>query len=100
MTATPIQTNAAKQFLTRDAQAAWTPESQTVTYAEASPPRGGLRVSVNLGGARHLDGRGAYLGRLPASERSLTFPMASEDGEWRIANKAYERRDAADLAMR
>ncbi len=85
MTATPLQTNAAKQFLTRDAQAAWTPEAETITYSEASPPRGGLRVSVTLGGARHLDGRGAYLGRLPAEDRSLTFPMASEDGEWRIA---------------
>ena len=85
MTATPLQTNAAKQFLTTDAQAAWTPEAETITYSEASPPRGGLRVSVNLGGARHLDGRGAYLGRLPAEDRSLTFPMASEDGEWRIA---------------
>jgi hypothetical protein len=85
MTATPIQTNAAKQFLTRDAQAAWTPENETITYSEASPPRGGLRVSVDLGGARHLDGRGSYLGPLPADERSLTFPMASEDGEWRIA---------------
>jgi hypothetical protein len=85
MTATPIQTNAAKQFLTRDAQAAWTPEAETITYSEASPPRGGLRVSVTLGGARHLDGRGSYLGRLPAADRRLTFPMASEDGEWRIA---------------
>jgi hypothetical protein len=85
MTATPIQTNAAKQFLTSDAQAAWKPEAETITYSEASPPRGGLRVSVTLGGARHLDGRGSYLGRLPARDRSLTFPMASEDGEWRIA---------------
>ena len=85
MTATPIQTNAAKQYLTSDAQAAWKPEAETITYSEASPPRGGLRVSVRLGGARHLDGRGSYLGRLPAGERSLTFPMASEDGEWRIA---------------
>jgi hypothetical protein len=85
MTATPIQTNAAKQFLTSDAQAAWNPEAETITYSEASPPRGGLRVSVSLGGARHLDGRGSYLGRLPAEDRSLTFPMASQDGEWRIA---------------
>ena len=85
MTATPIQTNAAKEFLTTDAQAAWTPEAETITYSEASPPRGGLRVSVRLGGARHLDGRGAYLGKLPAEDRSLTFPMSSEDGEWRIA---------------
>jgi hypothetical protein len=85
MTATPIQTNAAKQFLTSDAQAAWKPEAETITYSEASPPRGGLRVSVRLSGARHLDGRGSYLGRLPAGDRSLTFPMASEDGEWRIA---------------
>jgi len=85
MTATPIQTNAAKLFLTSDAQAAWKPEAETITYAEASPPRGGLRVSVRLGGARHLDGRGSYLGRLPRAERALRFPMASEDGEWRIA---------------
>jgi Lipoprotein LpqB beta-propeller domain/Sporulation and spore germination len=85
MTATPIQTNAAKQFLTSDAQAAWKPEAETITYSEASPPRGGLRVSVSLGGARHLDGRGSYLGRLPAEDRALTFPMASQDGEWRIA---------------
>jgi hypothetical protein len=85
MTATPLQTNAAKQFLTTDAQAAWKPEAETITYSEASPPRGGLRVSVNLGGAQHLDGRGSYLGRLPADDRRLTFPMASEDGEWRIA---------------
>ncbi|HET8961250.1 LpqB family beta-propeller domain-containing protein [Nocardioides sp.] len=85
MTATPIQTNAAKAFLTPDAQAAWEPEAETITYSEASPPRGGLRVSVRLDGAQHLDGRGSFLGRLPAGERSLTFPMASEDGEWRIA---------------
>jgi hypothetical protein len=85
MTATPIQTNAAKQFLTSDAQAAWKPEAETITYSEASPPRGGLRVSVRLGGARHLDGRGSYMGRVPAGDRSLTFPMASEDGEWRIS---------------
>jgi hypothetical protein len=85
MTATPIQTNAAKEFLTSDAQAAWKPEAETITYSEASPPRGGLRVSVRLGGARHLDGRGSYMGRVPAGDRSLTFPMASEDGEWRIS---------------
>lgn len=85
MTATPIQTNAAKQFLTSDAQAAWSPEAETITYSEASPPRGGLRVSVTLGGAQHLDGRGSYLGLLPREERSISFPMALEDGEWRIA---------------
>ena len=85
MTATPIQTNAAKEFLTSDAEAAWEPEAKTITYAEASPPRGGLRVTVNLSGARHLDGRGSYLGSLTGEGRSLTFPMASEDGEWRIA---------------
>jgi Lipoprotein LpqB beta-propeller domain/Sporulation and spore germination len=85
MTATPVQTNSAKQFLTQDAQAAWKPEAETITYSEASPPRGGLRVSVALGGAQHLDGRGSYLGPLPAEDRSLIFPMASEDGEWRIA---------------
>ena len=31
MTATPIQTNVAKQFLAKDAQASWNPQRRTVT---------------------------------------------------------------------
>ena len=85
MTATPIQTNVAKQFLTNDAAASWDPELQTITYADASPPRGGSRVSVTLTGAEMLDARGAWLGPVPGVDDVLTFPMTLENGEVRIS---------------
>jgi lipoprotein LpqB-like beta-propeller protein/sporulation and spore germination protein len=85
MTATPIQTNDAKQFLAKEAQASWNPQQQTITYADASPPRGGSRVSVTLTGGNLLDSRGAWQGRLPRSEHIVQFPMTREDGELRIA---------------
>ena len=88
MTATPVQTNVAKQFLTKDAQASWNPESRTITYADASPPRprgGASRVSVTLTGADQLDARGAWRGRLPHSDQVVEFPMTMENGEYRIA---------------
>ena len=85
MTATPIRTNVAKQFLTREARASWNPQLRTITYADASPPRGGSRVSVTLTGADVLDARGAWRGRLPRAEREVQFPMNVEDGELRIS---------------
>lgn len=85
MTATPVQTNVAKQFLTQDAAASWNPELETITYGDASPPRGNTRVSVTLTGADHLDARGAWQGRLGRAEHVLSFPMVMENGEWRIA---------------
>ena len=85
MTATPIQTNVARQFLTKDGAASWDPELQTVTYADASLPRGGSRVSVILTGAEVLDARGAWQGGVPDDDDILTFPMTVENGEVRIA---------------
>lgn len=85
MTATPIQTNVARQFLTKDAAASWDPELQTITYADASPPRGGSRVSVTLTGAEVLDARGAWLGQVPGVDDVLAFPMTLENDEVRIA---------------
>ncbi len=85
MTATPMQLNDARAFLTRDAVAAWSPGTRTITYEDAFQPRGSTNVTVRLLGAQYLEARGAYVGRLPAGERTLTFPMAREDGQWRIA---------------
>lgn len=85
MTATPIQTNTAREFLTQDAAASWTPEDETVTYA--GNPRiaeSGVGVSVTLRDPDHLDAQGAWQGDLPRSRRTLQLPMAFEDGEWRI----------------
>ncbi|MFC4784129.1 LpqB family beta-propeller domain-containing protein [Nocardioides sp. MAHUQ-72] len=88
MTATPIQTNVAKQFLAKGAQASWNPERSTITYADAAPPRltRGSRVSVQLTGADHLDARGAWRGPLPRGAHNLQFPMTVENGEYRIAS--------------
>jgi hypothetical protein len=85
MTATPISTNVARQYLSRDADAAWKPESRTITYAGASRPRGADTLNVHLTGADWLDRRGSFRGVLPADQRTLKFPMTIEDGEWRIA---------------
>ena len=84
MTATPIQTNTAREFLTKDAAAAWSPDA-TITYADS--PRvaeTAAGVSVTLADPDRLDPQGAWQGPLPKSQRTIGFPMAFEDGEWRI----------------
>jgi hypothetical protein len=84
MQATPIQTNTAREFLTKDAAAAWSPDG-TITYADS--PRvaeTAAGVSVTLADPDRLDSQGAWQGPLPKSQRTIGFPMAFEDGEWRI----------------
>ena len=85
MTATPVQTNVAKRFLTREASASWDPQLRTITYADASPPQGASRVSVTLHGADVLDAHGGWRGRLPRANHVVEFPMTIENGEFRIA---------------
>ena len=85
LTAIPVQTNTAEQYLTRAAASGWQPQRSTITYADASLPEGSNRVSVELSGANHLDSGGTWRGPLPVDERMLTFTMQREDGEWRIA---------------
>ncbi|MCW2793453.1 MAG: hypothetical protein JWO76_2551 [Nocardioides sp.] len=86
MTAFPIEFTVARQFLSVDARASWNPGLETITYADASTPRGAPpRVSVTLTDADALDERGAWTGPVPRSESVLPFPVArDEDGEWRI----------------
>lgn len=85
MTATPIDLNVAREFLTRDAEAAWDPDVRTITYAEVIGPLGSDPVTVKLVGAEHLDQKGAFLGALPREERTLELPVRRENGQWRIA---------------
>ena len=85
MQATPIQTTVAQQFLTEAARASWDPEQQTIVYGERGTPRGDTRVSVALTDAHRLDSRGVFAGPLRADERTLSFRMAIEGDEWRIA---------------
>ncbi|MCW2775235.1 MAG: hypothetical protein JWN91_3561 [Nocardioides sp.] len=85
MTATPIRTTRAREFLTADADAAWDPQKRTITYALTPTPRESANgVSLTLTGADVLDSRGAWRGALPEDERTISFPMSMEDGQWRI----------------
>lgn len=85
MTANPISTAVARQFLTTEKQLSWRPDQEMLTYADLTTPLGGSTVEVNLLGAHRLDSRGAWQGALAEDESLLRFSMASEDGEWRIA---------------
>jgi hypothetical protein len=83
MTATPLQTQTAGRFLSKQARSQWEPE-RVVTYGDRSPARGVRRVVVRLSAADQVGVRGQWEGRLPRAERRLVFPMVREDGEWRI----------------
>ena len=85
MRANPIQTRTAKEYLSADAAGAWAPQQETITYAVPPTPRDdGTDVSVVLAGANRLDERGSWQGPVPRAQRSITFPMVLEGGEWRI----------------
>ncbi len=85
MTAYPVQTNVARQFLAQEAQTSWDPDEATITYADVTTPSAGAGgVSVTLSDAETLDARGGWEGPLPADQRVLTFQMVIEDGEYRI----------------
>ncbi|WP_296603296.1 LpqB family beta-propeller domain-containing protein [Nocardioides sp.] len=85
MQAVPVSTKIAREFLTEDAAASWTPQRETITYPTPPTPTDiGQRVSIQLPGANHLDSRRAWRGALPRSQRTITFDLTLEDGEWRI----------------
>jgi hypothetical protein len=87
MTATPIQTTVAREFLTKELSTSWDPQRRLITYADALPPRlrGAEEVTVRLTAADQLDSRLAWQGRLPKGQRRLDFPVTMENGEFRIA---------------
>jgi hypothetical protein len=85
MTAIPIQTAAAQEFLTREDKASWNPQRGVIVYDEKSLPRGTSVVSVRLRQAHLVGPRGNWRGLLPASQDRLAFPMQVEGTQWRIA---------------
>lgn len=87
MTAIPIQTTTATQFLTPEAREAWTPDAQTITYGDreavgASASQVVLRL---LDGGNRFDSRGAWRGPLAGAGLELSFRLELEQGEWRIS---------------
>ena len=88
MTAIPIRTDVAKEFLSSDARPLWQPEQRIITFETRSPPRGQFeqsRVSVDLTGLRWVDASGTWRGKRGDGQRVMRFPMTTEDGESRIA---------------
>lgn len=87
MTAWPIQTAVAKEFLTDDAAGEWNPEAATVIYSDYFPPEErGPSVHVELTDADRLDSVGGWRGQVPERDQTLRFAMTIEDGEYRIVN--------------
>lgn len=84
MTATPLQTTTAREFLARSAQQRWKPQ-RVVAYSYHTPPRGTQNVVVRLRGADQVGVRGQWQGPVASSSRRLVFPMTRENNEWRIA---------------
>lgn len=85
MRATSRQTSVARSFLTAEAAGSWTPEDRTIVYEDLGRPTGGSRVTTRLEGAAELDARGQWVDDPASASRSLTFELAPENGEWRIA---------------
>lgn len=83
MMASSLQTNVARQFLTREAASSWDPEAATIIYGSSTTTSGTGSVSVELTGVNRLDGNGAWVGR--EESEALTFGMRVEDGEYRIS---------------
>ncbi|GAA1509181.1 LpqB family beta-propeller domain-containing protein [Nocardioides humi] len=87
MTAWPVQTSVAKQYLTDQAAVGWDPEQETVIYSDSLPVReSGGTVSVQLTAADRLDAVGAWQGAMAADELTLDFRVTVEDGEYRIVD--------------
>ena len=84
MTATPVSTVVAREFLSREEAAAWSPENGILTYDTASTPNGYSLVDVKLFGVNRLDARGRWLGAPSPNDLTLSFPMDPEHGQWRI----------------
>jgi len=88
MTATPLSTRVAREFLTASSARRWTPERGTISYGSQQLVRGpGHRVTLRLRDVVELDSRGAWLGD-PTSGRGhdFTLRLVREDGQWRISD--------------
>ena len=88
MTATPLSTYVARQFLTSASSRSWVPERGTVVYGSqqlVDGPHG--TVALRLGDVVELDSRGTWQGD-PTGGRGVTYRLrlVKEGGEWRVAN--------------
>jgi hypothetical protein len=86
MTATPLTTSVARQFLTTATSRTWDPEKGTISYGGVQLDRGpGGRVDLRLSDVTELDARGTWLGD-PTGGRGhdVRLRLVKERGQWRI----------------
>ena len=86
MTANPLTTRVARQYLTEDASSSWNPEARTVIYGSVGLSVDNDLVTTKLGAAVELGGRGEWLGAPAGGTVSHRLDLVREDGEWRISN--------------
>jgi len=88
MTATPLSTHVAREYLTADSGRTWAPERGTVVYGtQQLIPHPGGAITVRLRDVVELDGRGTWQGD-PTSGRGHDYRLhlVRERGQWRISN--------------
>ena len=92
MKAWPRSFDVARSYLAGDAQAAWSPEQSTITYADRGPlTEVGNTVALRLVDPARLDEKGAWAGALLGDDSQLRLRMVKEDGEYRIVDPPDEQ---------
>jgi hypothetical protein len=86
MTAYPVRTDVARQFLATDARAGWDPLRKVITYEGRGSTTGNSEVRVDLIGAHWIDGRGTWRGQRGEGDIQLGFPIVQEGDAFRIAS--------------
>jgi hypothetical protein len=84
MTATPLSTRRAQEFLTTTAREQWQP-LRVLAYHRQRLQLSGSDVVLRLLGVEQVGAVGQWQGRTSAGESRISFPMTRQDGEWRIA---------------
>jgi hypothetical protein len=84
MTATPLSTRRAQEFLTTTARDQWRPV-RVLAYSGQRSHQHGSDVVLHLLGAEQVGAVGQWQGRASDSTSRITFPMERQNGEWRIA---------------
>jgi len=89
MQATPQTTSVARQFLTPEGRASWSPDAGTVIYGGGQPryTAGTGAVTVHLTDTARLDAGGRWLGETPRGGRlAFHLRLVKVHGQWRISN--------------
>jgi hypothetical protein len=86
MTATPLNTRVAREFLTSSSRDRWVPERGTVVYGNQQiVSRGRGRLVLRLRDVVELDGRGAWRGDPTGGHgHDYRLRLVKQDGQWRI----------------